>query len=63
MLESLKKLMEMWANEMIDQIKIIGRMLRYLDMHHETIEKHGFHISRLETRIKRLEKRLDALEA
>ena len=62
-LESLQELIRLWVAKQIDQVKIIGRMLRYLDIHHELLELFEHRFSRLENRQKRMEERLDALEA
>ena len=62
-LESLQELIRLWVAKQIDQVKIIGRMLRYLGIHHELLEKSEHRFSRVENRQQRMEERLDALEA
>ncbi len=58
-LEPIRTLIKMWLQERISQIKIIGRMLRYLDRHDRAIDNHENRLNSLENRFARMEAKSD----
>ena len=58
-LESTKTLIKLWLEERISQIKIIGRILRYLDRHDRAIDNHENRLDSLENRFARMEAKSD----